>query len=146
MILDLRKLKRSGKDQMDFFFEYAPKNQIIDIPNADFLGVAKITGNLALTGDHSCFLQGQVEFAIKGQCTRCLKDTENSFIAEFSESLEENNLDGYSVKNDTVDLTEIVDDILAMNIPISFLCDENCKGLCAGCGTNLNDGECKCNK
>ena len=65
---------------------------------------------------------------------------------EILEGLEENNPDGYSVKNDTVDLSVIVDDIIAMNVPVSFLCEENCKGLCAGCGTNLNDGECKCKK
>ena len=26
------------------------------------------------------------------------------------------------------------------------LCKEDCKGICVGCGVNLNDGECKCKK
>ena len=144
MILDLRKLKRSGKDQSDFFFLYQPHAELVDIPLAKIDGEVSVNGTVTLTGEHSCFVEGEISFTITGECTRCLKDTSNKYFAEFRESLEENNPDGYSVKNDTVDLTVIVDDYIAMNIPVSFLCDEDCKGLCAGCGTNLNDGECKC--
>ena len=65
---------------------------------------------------------------------------------EFNEAVEENNPDGYSLTNDTVDLTKIVDDAIAINAPVNFLCDEDCKGICVGCGVNLNDGDCKCKK
>ena len=146
MILDLKKLKRSGKDQSDFFFEYQPEGDLIDIPSAKIDGVVKVNGTVTLTGEHSCYVDGEVVFTISGECTRCLKETSNEYFVEFKEALEENNPDGYSVKNDTVDLSLIVDDYIAMNIPVSFLCSEDCKGLCAGCGTNLNDGECKCKK
>ena len=146
MILDLKKLKRTGKDSQDFFFEYSPEKDLVDIPSADIKDCVKISGTVTLTGTHSCYVEGEVSFTISGECTRCLKDTENTYVVEFQEGLEENNPDGYSVKNDTVDLSVIVDDIIAMNVPVSFLCEENCKGLCAGCGTNLNDGECKCKK
>ena len=116
----------------------------MDIPECGFDGAVKITGAIMLTGEHSCLIDGEVEFTLKGECTRCLSDATNTYVAEFNEALEENNPDGYSVKNDAVDLTDIVNDVIAMNIPVSFLCREDCKGLCAGCGTNLNDGECKC--
>ena len=146
MILDLRKLKRSGKDQEDFFFEYAPQTELVDIPSCKIDGAVKVTGTVTLTGEHSCYVDGEVVFTIKGECTRCLSDAVNSYVAEFKEGIEENNPDGYSLKNDTVDLSVIVDDIIAMNVPVSFLCREDCKGLCVGCGTNLNYGECKCKK
>ena len=146
MILDLKKLKRSGKDSEDFFFEYIPEETSVDIPSAKIKDAVKVNGTVTLTGAHSCFIEGEVIFTIAGECTRCLADTENTYAAQFQEGLEENNPDGYSVKNDTVDLTVIVDDLIAMNGPVSFLCKEDCKGLCAGCGTNLNDGECKCKK
>lgn len=144
MILDLRKLKRSGKDKSDFFFEYSPEKDLIDIPSAEIKGAVKVSGSVQITGDHSCYIEGEVVFTVKGECTRCLNDAENVYVAEFKEAVEENNPDGYSVKNDTVDLSIIVDDVIAMNVPVSFLCDENCKGICVGCGTNLNNGECKC--
>lgn len=144
MILDLRQLKRSGKDSKDFFFEYNPPIEIIDIPSAKFDGAVKIVGKITLTGDHSAVIDGQVSFTLTGECTRCLTKTSKEFLMEFSEAVDADDEDGYPVKNDTVDLSKIVDDLVAMNLPVNFLCKEDCKGICAGCGTNLNDGECKC--
>ena len=145
MLLDLKKLKRSGKDSHDFFFEYQPETELVDLPSANLTSV-KINGTVTLTGTHSAYLEGEVAFTITGECTRCLKETTKEFVVEFNEAVEENNPDGYSLKNDTVDLTKIVDDAFAINAPVNFLCDEDCKGICVGCGVNLNDGDCKCKK
>lgn len=144
MLLDLKKIKRSGKDQSDFFFEYSPKEEIITLPNVEFGGAVKINGTVYLTGEHSAVVEGEVDFVLKGECTRCLEKTEKEFLAEFSESVDAEDEDGYPVNNDTIDLTKIVDDLVMMNIPVNFLCNDDCKGICAGCGTNLNQGECKC--
>jgi uncharacterized protein len=144
MILDLKKLKRSGKDTSEFFFEYLPQDQIIDIPNVDLSGAVKVSGSVTLTGDHSAYIEGEVVFTLKGDCTRCLAETEKEYFVEFAEAVSSDDTEGYPVKNDTVDLSKIVDDPVAMNLPVSFLCKEDCRGLCPSCGTNLNDGECKC--
>lgn len=146
MILDLKKIKRSGKDQSDFFFLYQPQTQLIDIPSVGFDGDIKINGTVYITGEHSAFIEAEVDFALKGECTRCLSETRKEFVVELAESVSMDDEEGYPVKNDTVDLTKIVDDLVMMNIPVSFLCKEDCKGLCSGCGTNLNEGECKCKK
>ena len=146
MILDLRKLKRSGKDQSEFFFEYTPQTELVDLPSAELITPVKVQGSLSLTGEHSAYVEGEIVFGIKGECTRCLKDTEQYYSAEFAEMVEVDNQDGYSVVNDTVNLAEIVDDVILLNQPITFLCKEDCKGICVGCGVNLNDGECKCKK
>ena len=144
MILDLKKLKRSGKDSENFFFQYQPETEVLDIPNAVILGGVNINGTVTLTGEHSAFLEGEVAFVVKAECTRCLKETEKEFVLEFSESVGNNDEEGYPVKNDTVDLSKIVDDLVMMNCPVSFLCSDDCKGICPDCGVNLNDGECKC--
>ena len=144
MILDLRKLKRSGKDKSEFFFEYTPEQELIELPSAEIAGPIRINGTVSLTGEHSAYVEGEVDYVIQGECTRCLTSTEKQYVLEFAESVEENNLDGYSVKNDTIDLTKIVDDLIMMNSPITFLCDEDCKGICLGCGENLNNSQCKC--
>ncbi len=146
MILDLKKLKRSGKDQSDFFFEYTPQTELVDIPSAELITPVKVQGSLSLTGEHSAYVEGEIVFGIKGECTRCLKETEQYYSAEFAEAVEVDNPDGYSVVNDNVNLAEIVDDAIILNQPISFLCKEDCKGICVDCGVNLNDGECKCKK
>ena len=33
-----------------------------------------------------------------------------------------------------------------LELPMRFLCSEDCKGLCPGCGSNLNNGPCDCVK
>lgn len=144
MIIDLKKLKRSGKDSEDFHFEYQPELELIDIPNATLSLPVRITGTVTLTGDHSCYIDGEVDFSVQGECTRCLKETVNRYVIEFSETADNQAEDCYPVKNDTVDLTKIVDDVILINVPLSFLCKEDCKGICLNCGVNLNDGECKC--
>ncbi len=144
MILDLRKLKRSGKDSEDFFFCYTPEQELIELPDAQIAEPITINGTVYLTGEHSAIVEGEVNYVIKGECTRCLENTQKTYLLEFNESVEENNLDGYSVKNDTIDLTKIVDDLIMINSPITFLCDEDCKGICLGCGENLNNSQCKC--
>ena len=146
MILDLRKLKRSGKDQSEFFFEYTPQTELVDLPSAELITPVKVQGSLSLTGEHSAYVEGEIVFGIKGECTRCLKETKQYYSAEFAEMVEVDNEVGYSVVNDTVNLAEIVDDLIILNQPITFLCKEDCKGICVGCGVNLNDGECKCKK
>ncbi len=144
MILDLKKLKRSGKDQSDFFFLYSPEQELTQLPFAKVVLPIRINGTISLTGEHSAYLEGEVDFSIEGECTRCLTQTKKDYLLEFSEGVDENNLDGYSVINDTIDLTKIVDDLIMINSPITFLCKEDCKGICLGCGVNLNQGQCKC--
>ncbi len=146
MILDLKKLKRTGKDSSNFFFEYSPETELLDLPNANIVLPISVNGTVTITGEHSAYLDGEVVFSVKGECTRCLKDTEKEYALNFQEGVESNNPDGYPVKNDTVDLRPIVDDLIAINSPVTFLCSEDCKGICTGCGVNLNDDKCKCKK
>ena len=146
MILDLKKLKLSGKESENFFFEYQPERQFDDIPSVALVPPVKITGSVTLTGKHSAYLEGEAEFTLSGSCTRCLAETTESFVAKFSEEVSEDNPEGYSVVNDKIDLKNIVDDAILVNFPINFLCKEDCKGICAGCGANLNSEECKCEK
>lgn len=144
MILDLRELKKAGKTQESFFFEYTPETSLSDIPSADVVSPIKVEGEIYLVGDHSAELCGEVVFKMRGECTRCLDDAERTFCAEFNEVAGED--DGYPVVNDKIDLGKIVDDTVIMNMPVKFLCKDDCKGICAGCGVNLNVAQCKCEK
>ena len=144
MIIDLRTLKRSGKDQTQFFFEYVPSEQLCNIPSAEILTPIKVSGSVDLTGEHSAYVEGEISFTIKGECTRCLKIAEQEVVAVFNEQVEQNNEYGYSLVNDKINLVEIVDEAILLNMPVSLLCQEDCKGICSGCGVNLNDDDCKC--
>lgn len=146
MFLDLRALLRSGKEQTEFFFEYTPQRSLIEIPSLEIELPIKVVGEITITGAHSAYLQGEISFSVKGECTRCLKQTTNEYLFAFAEQVSNEEDEGYLLKNDKVDLAEIVEDAIAINFPISFLCREDCKGICSGCGVNLNDEQCKCEK
>jgi uncharacterized protein len=42
-------------------------------------------------------------------------------------------------------LDELVSEDIYLALPSRFLCKEDCKGLCAFCGQDLNEGQCSCN-
>jgi uncharacterized protein len=48
--------------------------------------------------------------------------------------------------NDEVNLDEIVNDAVTLSIEMRPLCKEDCKGVCPGCGVDLNEAECRCQK
>lgn len=45
-----------------------------------------------------------------------------------------------------IDLSPLLVAALSLELPHTPLCDDECKGLCAGCGANLNIEECTCEK
>lgn len=70
------------------------------------------------------------------RCDRCLKHTEQNF--------EENFLETSSAASEIIDIMSFVRQTLALTEDIQFLCSPDCKGLCAQCGKNLNEGACNC--
>jgi uncharacterized protein len=146
MIIDFRKIARSGKTEEDFFFEYSPEEELVLIPDAKILSPVKITGKVTLTGKHSAYIDAEVCFSIEAECSRCLSVTVQDFVAEIAEEVDAEDEESYPVKNDTVDLTKIINDKILMTIPVSLLCREDCRGLCPTCGANLNEENCQCEK
>lgn len=49
-----------------------------------------------------------------------------------------------SEDTDSVDITEDMRENLLLHVPGFPVCSEECKGLCAQCGANLNKGSCSC--
>lgn len=43
-----------------------------------------------------------------------------------------------------VDVEELLGEQADLAIPMMVLCDEDCQGLCSGCGAKLNEEECQC--
>jgi len=70
------------------------------------------------------------------RCDRCLKQTEQDFDETFLETA--------SAKAEIIDIMLFVRQTLALTEDIQFLCSPDCKGLCAHCGKNLNEGPCNC--
>ena len=87
----------------------------------------------------------------KGICDRCLEE----FPIEFAGDIEQlyqighSELDGDEIEilpDDArnIDLTGAIHEMVVLGQPIRTLCREDCKGLCAHCGANLNSEDCGC--
>jgi uncharacterized protein len=52
--------------------------------------------------------------------------------------------DNYIIRDDKIDLNEIILSELLLNLDDRFFCKEDCAGLCQKCGFDLNNGSCDC--
>ncbi len=90
-------------------------------------------------------VRGALKTAFQTECARCLKPLEESLDAEFDvrfhKSADEDD-EIYLYEGDSLDITDMVKDYALLAIPIACLCRPNCKGLCAVCGADLNEGGC----
>ena len=50
------------------------------------------------------------------------------------------------LENDEVDLGEVARTAFILEMDMKTLCSPDCKGLCPGCGVNLNHEACRCKK
>lgn len=98
------------------------------------------------------YFELDVDYIIKGQCDRCAEDViKNERISIrriLVESLQnETDDDDYIViDNHELDLDGLICEEIVLNLPRKLLCREDCKGLCAECGANLNVSKCDCKK
>jgi len=100
------------------------------------------------------YFSGRLEGQVHCTCTRCLDEFEWSLARDFkflivkaglSDSPEDDTgVDHYS--GDELDLGPLVREQTVLAMESSVLCSDDCKGLCAGCGANLNSDPCTCEK
>ncbi len=72
------------------------------------------------------------------ECARCLKEIEIKEEQEYDFD--------YPIPTgqELIDLGEDIRQEILLNFPVRVLCQEDCQGICAGCGVNLNSEKCKC--
>ncbi len=147
MVIDIKKLKSSGKSECSFHFECELDNDLITLPSAEFSGPVSVTGNLTLSGK-TVIVDGEIEYKLSAHCSRCLSETEYRAVVGFDEEFSENkdDIEAYIYSKGLVDLTEMVREKVILSMPYSVYCKEDCKGLCPVCGINLNEAQCDCNK
>ena len=81
-------------------------------------------------------IRGRVWGKRSVRCDRCLKQVTQDFDETFLEMA--------SASSEIIDIMSIVRQTLALTEDIQFLCSPTCKGLCAQCGKDLNEGPCSC--
>ena len=99
---------------------------------------------------------GTIRGELIGQCARCLEEYPLPLAREFSviltpqrnlgRELELNHeeLEASFYSEEMIDLSALVREQTLLALPSQPLCREDCHGLCAQCGVNLNLESCTC--
>ena len=110
--------------------------EIDDLNRADKVTPVVCELNASMS-EKNLIVRGVATMVIYCKCDRCLEDTEVIVEAEDICIVVENT-------PDIVDLTNDIREDILLAFPQLYLCDPDCKGLCFGCGENLNKNQCTC--
>lgn len=94
--------------------------------------------------------EGNIDALTELSCSRCLDPYWQPVKIDFTEIFSShpvdyaaNDLGEQQLPSDgSIDLTPLIRDYAALDIPIRQICKEECKGLCPTCGVNLNQEDC----
>jgi len=103
-------------------------------------------------------VRGLIEARLRQSCSRCaepfLQPLEREFLRVFLRSMQHSDeddielsstdLDRDELVGDHLDLGVVLEEELVLSLPSKPLCMDDCKGICAGCGAELNHSECTC--
>ena len=104
-------------------------------------------------------VKGELTAEAMLQCSRCLNEFQKSLSIPFdvvyhpmeelkgedTHEVKSEELDTDFYSGDELDMDILIKEQIALNLPMKPLCAELCKGLCPGCGTDLNKAQCACN-
>ena len=98
-------------------------------------------------------LRTRVTTGGKFTCDRCLEEFEREVNAEYTlmyvtddrgNGLNDEEVQLITPEMNHIDLGEDVRQFTILGLPQKMLCRDDCAGLCASCGTNLNNDKCQC--
>lgn len=95
------------------------------------------------------YISGKLHMELSLLCSRCIEHFNYRITIPLEEIclyLHEDPDDNYFIEEDLLDFQEVFRQKINLHIPIKPLCDNECKGLCSTCGTNLNINTCECDK
>ena len=109
-----------------------------------------LTATWAISGE--VVLRGRLTGSVAQACRRCLEPVERTVDAGItmifapSKLLEDNDEEKRRIEPSQrkIDLGPYLRDELIMSVPMYVECRADCRGLCTGCGMNLNEADCQC--
>jgi len=135
------------------------------------LGPVRARGRVLWTGE-TLLVEGRAESNIRFTCSRCLetftRPVSAEFVQEFRPAGNQDPRQDHEARSraamaahstaggdaagepvvpvagEEADLSALVWEALAVELPMKPVCRDECRGLCPVCGGNLNDGECGC--
>jgi len=151
MIINIKKLQE-GVSYYDIA-ETAEKLGI-DIEDSKFIGPVKCTVEVDNKID-SFTVRGRAKAAVETICARCGTAFKRQINADFNHKYVKGNyseegqlnkeaLDEELLSGEELNLFEDVRQAVLLDVTERAVCSGKCKGICPGCGKNLNKAKCAC--
>ncbi|MEZ4388321.1 MAG: DUF177 domain-containing protein [Candidatus Krumholzibacteriia bacterium] len=121
--------------------------------DADDVDVVAVSGRLVVDNLESrCVVRGDLAAVAPSACDRCLRSFELRFpvpvelvvLRDGKQETDDADTLVIHQRRGEVDLTEALHEAVLLAVPQSRICRDDCRGLCARCGADLNEGECGC--
>jgi len=131
--------------------------ETLDRPELQALGPVRWRGQVVFA-DPGFYLRAKLSYEQTLSCNRCLKpiveptraDVELMIVVGLNQeagsehALHEQDLGELYIEEEVLETDPILIEQLQLNVPMKPLCRDDCKGLCSGCGADLNEGVCTC--
>ena len=148
-------------DQVDESFVWQETLEVstagLELPELVEIGAVECRGKIRLMVE-SYLLHAELSYPQKLRCMRCLKPFTVPFSSQLDlilevgsgeapdreRELEQDDLGLLRLEDAILDTRPILTEQVHLSIPMKPLCKEDCAGLCAECGADLNSGSCEC--
>jgi uncharacterized protein len=154
-------LKDLAHEKISFEASFEPGVVDFGSENVRQVGTLDWSASAERAGDE-IRIAGSLNAAVELTCSRCLEPARMAiskpfdlFFRERDEEMFDEDEEIALTERDTTTafftgtqlaITDILREQILLALPMKALCTVDCKGLCSGCGTNLNTGHCNCPK
>lgn len=131
----------------------------LELGEGEFHLVGPLQVGLRLNRSGQTFqLEARLQGRLEGECCRCLEPVGQELEAvlqvllqrqplgedEREAAEEDEDVELLAPGDKQADLKERLREAVLLELPLRMYCRQDCKGLCAECGHNLNTGACGC--
>jgi uncharacterized protein len=138
------------KEGLDVEVQETIESESVPSPVKARLRIEKVGAEVMVKGD--------LTVEMKLQCSRCLKEFHRTLslpvdvvyhpveelTGEERHEVTSEELDTDFYSGEELDLLNVLKEQIVLNATMKPLCDDYCKGICSGCGADLNTETCKC--
>jgi uncharacterized protein len=145
--VDLRAL-RAGP--VETRAEVSPDDPMLGDLEVALATPVRVDGRLTESGSDDFLWKATIRTTVTQGCRRCLAPVAVDVAADVQVLLTDGDMGDdpstYPIPGDAqeLELGEIVREELILALPGYVLCRDDCRGLCAQCGKDLNEGPCDC--
>ncbi len=132
--------------------QLAPDDSVWENGDVRPAGPVRVEGRLSAAGSSRFYFNGRFQGETEMPCRRCLtdvtvpvaEDAHFIFSSEGEDSADDPDVYPFDAQAHSLDIRPAVREVWLLAVPGFVQCREDCKGLCATCGVDLNDETCDC--